>query len=187
MQLKKDFNDASGVHIEGAWSVGARQFTANEPIREPSDLEGMRMRFPGSPQFLLNAKALGAKATEVAYEELYLALQQGVVDGQENPITNIDASNLVEVQDYISMSSHAAELEPDRRRAGLGRAQPASSRMCSTTPWMLRSSKMPGLRGGRRGRDHAEVGRTTTRSKVVDDVDIDAFSSPGRRLVPQPT
>jgi tripartite ATP-independent transporter DctP family solute receptor len=105
-QLKEDFKAASDVSILGAWSAGARQFTANEPIRTPDDLEGLRMRFPGSPQFLLNAKAMGARATEVAYEELYLALQQGVVDGQENPIVNIDASNLPEVQDYISMSSH---------------------------------------------------------------------------------
>lgn len=105
-QLKEDFKAASDVSILGAWSAGARQFTANEPIRTPEDLDGLRMRFPGSPQFLLNAKALGARATEVAYEELYLALQQGVVDGQENPLVNIQASNLPEVQDYISMSSH---------------------------------------------------------------------------------
>lgn len=105
-QLKEDFKAASDVSILGAWSAGARQFTANEPIRTPEDLDGLRMRFPGSPQFLLNAEALGARATEVAYEELYLALQQGVVDGQENPIVNIKASNLVEVQDYVSLSSH---------------------------------------------------------------------------------
>jgi tripartite ATP-independent transporter DctP family solute receptor len=106
-QLVADFKEASGgVSILGAWSAGARQFTANEPIREPADLEGLRMRFPGSGQFLLNAEALGAEPTEVAYEELYLALQQGVVEGQENPLTNIDASNLVEVQDYVSMSAH---------------------------------------------------------------------------------
>jgi tripartite ATP-independent transporter DctP family solute receptor len=106
-QLEQDFKEASGgVSILGAWSAGARQFTANEPIREPADLEGLRMRFPGSGQYLLNAQALGAQATEVAYEELYLALQQGVVEGQENPLTNIDASNLVEVQDYVSMSAH---------------------------------------------------------------------------------
>ncbi|MGF0116963.1 DctP family TRAP transporter solute-binding subunit [Promicromonospora sp. Marseille-Q5078] len=106
-QLVQDFKEASGgVSILGAWSAGARQFTANTPIREPEDLSGLRMRFPGSGQYLLNAKALGAQATEVAYEELYLALQQGVVDGQENPLTNIDATNLVEVQDVLSMSGH---------------------------------------------------------------------------------
>lgn len=100
------FEAETGVHALGAWSAGSRQFTANKAIRTPEDLEGLRMRFPGSPQFLMNAKALGAEATEVAYEELYLALQQGTVDGQENPITNIVATNLKEVQDYVSLSSH---------------------------------------------------------------------------------
>ncbi|MCQ1945900.1 DctP family TRAP transporter solute-binding subunit [Arthrobacter sp. zg-Y1116] len=100
------FADAAGVQTLGAWSAGARQFTANKPVTEPADLEGLRIRFPGSPQFLMNAEALGASATEVAYEELYLALQQGTVDGQENPITNIKAQNLAEVQDYLSMTNH---------------------------------------------------------------------------------
>jgi TRAP-type transport system periplasmic protein len=104
--LKDGFYDATGVRILGAWNTGARQFTANVPIREPEDLQGLRMRFPPSPSFLLNAEAMGADAVEVAYEELYLALQQGTVDGQENPIVNIDAINLDEVQDYISLSSH---------------------------------------------------------------------------------
>ena len=104
--LIEGFKEASGVQALGAWSAGARQFTANSAIRTPDDLDGLRMRFPGSPQFLMNAEALGATATEVAYEELYLALQQGTVDGQENPITNIVAQNLVEVQDFISLSSH---------------------------------------------------------------------------------
>ena len=106
--LLSGFEDETGVHTLGAWSAGMREFTANEPIREPGDLDGLRMRFPNSPQFLMNAKALGAEATEVAYEELFLALQQGTVDGQENPITNIAASSLQDVQDYISMSDHQA-------------------------------------------------------------------------------
>lgn len=105
-QVATDFADASGVNVLGAWSAGARQFTANGPIEDPSDLDGMRLRFPGSPQFLLNAQALGAQATEVAYEELYLALQQGTVDGQENPITNIASLNLQEVQSHVSLTSH---------------------------------------------------------------------------------
>ena len=100
------FAESSGVRTIGAWSAGARHFTSNEPIRTPEDLEGMRIRFPGSPQFLMNAKALGATATEVAYEELYLALQQGTVSGQENPITNIQSQSLDEVQDFLSLSAH---------------------------------------------------------------------------------
>jgi len=105
-ELTEGFEAATGVHILGAWNTGARQFTANVPINGPDDLQGLRMRFPPSPQFLLNAEAMGAEPVEVAFEELYLALQQGTVDGQENPIVNIDAINLDEVQDYISLSSH---------------------------------------------------------------------------------
>jgi tripartite ATP-independent transporter DctP family solute receptor len=105
-ELITGFEEATGVHILGAWNTGARQFTANVAIRTPDDLQGLRMRFPPSPQFLLNAEAMGAEPVEVAFEELYLALQQGTVDGQENPIVNIDAINLDEVQDFISLSSH---------------------------------------------------------------------------------
>jgi tripartite ATP-independent transporter DctP family solute receptor len=104
--LKQGFLDETGVRILGAWNTGARQFTANKPIRTPADLVGLRMRFPPSPQFLMNAAAMGAEPVEVAYEELYLALQQGTVDGQENPLVNIKAINLAEVQDYVSLSSH---------------------------------------------------------------------------------
>jgi tripartite ATP-independent transporter DctP family solute receptor len=104
--LTQGFEDETGVHILGAWNTGARHFTANVPIRTPADLEGLRMRFPPSPQFLMNAAAMGAEAVEVAFEELFLALQQGTVDGQENPVTNIESNNLYEVQDYISLSGH---------------------------------------------------------------------------------
>jgi TRAP-type transport system periplasmic protein len=107
-ELLDEFESETGIHTLGAWNAGMRHFTANEPIRGPSDLDGLRMRFPDSPQYLMNADALGADATEIAYEELFLALQQGTVDGQENPIVNIAAINLQEVQDYISLSSHQA-------------------------------------------------------------------------------
>lgn len=105
-QVIEDFEAETGIHTLGAWSAGARHFTADSPIREPADLDGLRIRFPGSPQYLLNARALGANATEVAYEEIYLSLQQGAVDGQENPINIIESENLVEVQDYLSLSAH---------------------------------------------------------------------------------
>jgi tripartite ATP-independent transporter DctP family solute receptor len=104
--LNQAFEEETGVHILGGWNTGARMFTANVPIRHPDDLAGLRMRFPPSPQYLMNAAAMGAEPVEVAFEELYLALQQGTVDGQENPITNIAANNLFEVQDVISLSSH---------------------------------------------------------------------------------
>ncbi len=107
-ELLQGFADETGINTLGSWTVGMRHFTANDPIRSPEDLDGLRMRFPNSPQFLMNADALGASATEVAYEELFLALQQGTVDGQENPIVNIDAISLDEVQDTLSLSGHGS-------------------------------------------------------------------------------
>jgi len=104
--LKEGFYEATGVTILGGWNTGARQFTANVPIRTPDDLVGLRMRFPPTPTFLLNAEAMGAEAVEVAFEELFQALQSGIADGQENPLTNIYSNNLVEVQDVVSMSAH---------------------------------------------------------------------------------
>ncbi|WP_146340683.1 DctP family TRAP transporter solute-binding subunit [Nesterenkonia sp. NBAIMH1] len=101
-----DFRDTTGIHTLGAWSAGSRHFTANDPIREPDDLSGLQIRFPGSPQYLMNAQALGANATEVAFEEIYLSLQQGAVDGQENPTNIIAADNIDEVQDYVSLTAH---------------------------------------------------------------------------------
>ncbi|GAB3843976.1 DctP family TRAP transporter solute-binding subunit [Nesterenkonia populi] len=101
-----DFYETTGIHTLGAWSAGSRHFTANDPIRQPADLSGLQIRFPASPQYLMNAEALGADATEVAFEEIYLSLQQGAVDGQENPTNIIAADNIDEVQDYVSLTAH---------------------------------------------------------------------------------
>ncbi len=174
-ELKQSFAEETGVQALGAWSAGSRHFTANEPIREPADLEGMRMRFPNSPQFLMNAEALGASATEVAYEELYLALQQGIVDGQENPIVNIAALNLPEVQDYISLSAHQLnsnivivgpvwdELSSEQQEVLQGAIDSAVEQL----PGCVEEDEQASLD------QWAEEGSI----EVVDDVDIDAFQS----------
>ena len=107
-ELRGNFEAETGTKILDIWFFGMRHFTANSPIRTPEDLQGLRMRFPDSPTYLANAEALGADATPVAFEEVYLSLQQGVIDGQENPIPTIAQMNFVEVQDYISLSGHQA-------------------------------------------------------------------------------
>ena len=104
--LREGFEEATGAKILDAWYFGDRHFTANEPIRTPGDLEGLRMRFPDSPIYLANAEAMGAEPTTVAFEEVYLALQQGTVDGQENPIPTIAGDNFDEVQSHISLTGH---------------------------------------------------------------------------------
>lgn len=105
-EVKDGFEEETGAKILDLWYFGDRHFTANEPVRTPSDLDGMRMRFPDSPIYLENAEALGASPTAVAFEEVYLALQQGTADGQENPITTVDGDNYSEVQSHISLTSH---------------------------------------------------------------------------------
>ncbi|WP_017586059.1 DctP family TRAP transporter solute-binding subunit [Nocardiopsis ganjiahuensis] len=104
--MKQGFEEATGAKILDVWYFGDRHFTANQPIRTPDDLSGLRMRFPDSPIYLANAEAMGANPTAVAFEEVYMALQQGTVDGQENPIATIDADNFDEVQSHLSLSGH---------------------------------------------------------------------------------
>ena len=172
--LLQGFEDETGVHTLGAWSAGMREFTANEPIREPADLDGLRMRFPNSPQFLMNAKALGADATEVAYEELFLALQQGTVDGQENPITNISASSLQDVQDYISMSNHQANSNLVIIGADAWSGLSSEQQDALTAAVDAAEEQVPTCVAEDEEKILAEWEESGT-MEVVDDVDVDAF------------
>lgn len=102
----KDFNAATDTTIIDAWYFGMRTFTATAPIRKPDDLSGLKIRFPNTPQFLANAKALGANAVAIAVEELYLALQQGVAQGQENPVVATHAQKFDEILKVASLTNH---------------------------------------------------------------------------------
>jgi tripartite ATP-independent transporter DctP family solute receptor len=102
----KEFNGATETTIVDAWYFGMRTFTATKPIRKPQDLAGLKIRFPNTPQFLANAKALGANAVAIAVEELYLALQQGVAQGQENPVVATHAQKFDEILKVASLTNH---------------------------------------------------------------------------------
>lgn len=106
-QVKDDFEEATGAKILGVWYLGDRTFSANAPVRTPEDLQGLRLRYPETPAHLASAAAVGAEPVAVAFEELYLSLQQGLVDGQENPISLTAENSLDEVVDYVSLSRHA--------------------------------------------------------------------------------
>ncbi|AWB90157.1 DctP family TRAP transporter solute-binding subunit [Salinibacterium hongtaonis] len=99
------------VRVIGAWYFGMRVFTSNKPITEPDDLKGLKTRFPNKPEYLESAYALGANPVGVSFDELYLALQQGTADSQENPVSAIASTNVQEVQDYISLSGHQTSVE----------------------------------------------------------------------------
>jgi TRAP-type transport system periplasmic protein len=95
------------LRILAYFENGTRQITNNvKPIETPADLKGIKLRTPEVPVAISTFKTLGANPTPMAFGELYMALQQGTVDGQENPLTNIAASKFQEVQKYLSLTGH---------------------------------------------------------------------------------
>ena len=85
---------------------GERMVTANKEIKKPEDMKGMKLRVPPAPLYLMLAKSVGANATPIAFAEVYLALQQGTVDGQENPLPTIMAKKFYEVQSHVMLTAH---------------------------------------------------------------------------------
>lgn len=95
------------LHILGWSNNGARVYTNNtRPLETPADFVGLKMRSPESPVNLAVTSALGGIPTALAYGEVYTALQQKTIDGQENAVINIYPSKLYEVQKYMSMTNH---------------------------------------------------------------------------------
>ena len=94
------------LRIIAYFENGFRQITANKPINTPEDLNGIKIRTPEFPLSISTFTGLGANPTPMAFGELYMALQQGTVDAQENPVANAYASKFNEIQDYLIMSNH---------------------------------------------------------------------------------
>ncbi|WIX34028.1 TRAP transporter substrate-binding protein [Salinicola sp. JS01] len=108
--IMKDLADSAetkGLHIVSTWENGFRQITNNvRPIDKPEDLDGLKIRTPKSEWRTKMFKAWGANPTPMAFSEVFVALQTGVVDGQENPLSNINGAKFQEVQDYLSLTNH---------------------------------------------------------------------------------
>lgn len=95
------------------WEIGFRNLTNNvRPIRTPGDLEGLKIRTTPNPAHIKAFELLGANPTPINFAELYMALQTGAVDGQENPAHHIYASRLHEVQKHLSLTGHAYTAAP---------------------------------------------------------------------------
>ena len=90
------------------WENGFRQITNNKrPIVTPDDMKGLKLRVPHTAQLLEAAKALGAIPVPITLGELYMALQQGTADGQENPVSSIYKSKYYEVQKYMTVINYS--------------------------------------------------------------------------------
>jgi tripartite ATP-independent transporter DctP family solute receptor len=114
--LGKELADKSaekGLVVLGYWDNGIRHMTnSKRPITKVEDMKGLKMRTPPDAVLVDIMQALGAEAQQIKFAELYVALQQGVVDGQENPLMNIHASKLYEVQKHLSLTSHMFQMTP---------------------------------------------------------------------------
>lgn len=99
--------EAKGLKGVDFWSSGYKNFTTGrKPIRTPDDFKGLKIRVIPSPLLSAQYEAWGASPTPVDFKELYTALQQGLVDGQENPAGTIVDVKLYEVQKYMTESRH---------------------------------------------------------------------------------
>ena len=104
--LFEGFRKKFGGRIVGASAYGVRQLTGNKAIRTPADLDGFKLRVPEQTVTMAYARAMGANPTPIAFSETYMALQQNVVDGQENPMSTINAQKFYEVQPFLNLTSH---------------------------------------------------------------------------------
>jgi tripartite ATP-independent transporter DctP family solute receptor len=108
-ELADGYQDASGNLIKAVTYYGARHVTSNKPILTPADMEGLKIRVPNSPLYMMFPVAAGANPTPIAFAEVYLALQQGTVDAQENPLPTIQAKKFYEVQSDINLTAHITD------------------------------------------------------------------------------
>ena len=99
--------ESQGYHMLAVWENGFRHVTNNlRPIRSPADLDGIKLRTPRGTWRVRLFQNFGANPVPMEFSEVLLALRTGVVDGQENPLAQIHASKLNEVQQYLSLTEH---------------------------------------------------------------------------------
>ncbi|TMH01284.1 MAG: ABC transporter substrate-binding protein [Betaproteobacteria bacterium] len=103
------FRDGDRIQITAMTYYGARHTTSNKNFTDCAGMKGLKMRVPDVPAYLALPKSCGANPTPIAFAEVYLALQNGTVDAQENPLTTIEAKKFYEVQKYIILTGHIVD------------------------------------------------------------------------------
>ena len=98
--------DSKGIKGLAFWDNGFKQFSANKPLKNPADFKGMKLRIQSSKVLEEEVRSLGAIPQVMAFSEVYQALQTGVVDGTENPVSNFYTQKMHEVQKHMSLTNH---------------------------------------------------------------------------------
>jgi tripartite ATP-independent transporter DctP family solute receptor len=108
-ELGQGYEKKTGHRVVSLTYYGERHVTANKDIHKPEDMKGMKIRVPDAPLYTMFPRAVGANPTPIAFAEVYLALSQGVVDAQENPLVTIQAKKFYEVQKNIVLTGHITD------------------------------------------------------------------------------
>ncbi len=106
-EISQKFEAEKGIRIISWWHRGPRYLTTTDrKVTSPEDLKGLKLRVPELPTYIEAWRILGANPTPITYSEIFMALKQGVVAGQENPLEVIYTSSLYEVQKYVMKTEH---------------------------------------------------------------------------------
>jgi tripartite ATP-independent transporter DctP family solute receptor len=108
-EMVDEFRAKTGIQMTAYTYYGARHTTAQKPFTDCAGMKGLKIRVPDVPAYTATPKACGANPTPIAFAEVYLALQNGTVDAQENPLTTIEAKKFYEVQKAIMLTGHIVD------------------------------------------------------------------------------
>ncbi|MEY4653785.1 MAG: putative periplasmic component [Pseudomonadota bacterium] len=108
-ELTEGYKRATGNTVTALTYYGARHATSNKLFTNCDQMKGLKMRVPDSPAYTALPRACGANPTPIAFAEVYLALQNGTVDAQENPLPTIEAKKFFEVQKNIILTGHISD------------------------------------------------------------------------------
>jgi len=107
--LTQGYLEKTGNHIVATTYYGTRHTTSNRAFTTCPEMQGLKMRVPDVPAYLAMPRACGANTSPIAFAEVYLALQNGTVEAQENPLTTIEAKKFFEVQKNIVLTGHIVD------------------------------------------------------------------------------
>jgi tripartite ATP-independent transporter DctP family solute receptor len=108
-ELTAGYREKSGHTITATTYYGTRHTTSNKALKSCADMKGLKIRVPDVPAYLAMPRACGANTSPIAFAEVYLALQNGTVEAQENPLTTIEAKKFYEVQKHIVLTGHIVD------------------------------------------------------------------------------
>ena len=105
-EMVDQYRAKTGIQMTAYTYYGARHTTSNRAFSDCAGMKGLKIRVPDVPVYMATPKSCGANPTPIAFAEVYLALQNGTVEAQENPLTTIEAKKFFEVQKHIMLTGH---------------------------------------------------------------------------------